>query len=94
MRKRSPYKHDFAAEKLIFSKDYMVMARQWSEIMATKHLWAARRLNHSLDPYIFEVTINRNVHNRADEFSVLIDHIAESDAMQVRKDWLYFCEGY
>ena len=35
------------------------MAEQWAEIMAKKHLKAARKLNGSLDPYVFEATLNR-----------------------------------
>ena len=68
------------------------MASQWATIMATKHLRAARRLNHSLDQYVFEATINRIAHDREEEFAIFTTRIAKSYAKQVRKDWLYFCD--
>ena len=70
------------------------MAKQWAEIMAKKHLKAARKLNGSLDPYVFEATLNRITHDRTKEFGVFVNQIAHCYARQVCKDWLYFCEGF
>jgi uncharacterized protein (DUF2252 family) len=94
VRERSPFKNDFPTSKLKTAKDYLAMAKQWSEIMAKKHLQAARKLNGSVDPYVFEATINRIARDRIEEFEVFVDGIAHSYAKQVRRDWLYFCEGY
>ena len=70
------------------------MALQWSEIMATNHLQAARGLNSSLDQYVFEATINRIAKDRTKEFSKFVDRIAHAYAKEVRMDYLYFCEMY
>ena len=70
------------------------MAEQWAEIMAKKHLKAARELNGSLDPYVFEATLNRIARDRTKEFEIFVNGIAHSYATQVRKDWLYFREGF
>ena len=94
VRERSPFKNDFPTETLVKPKTYFQMASQWAIIMATKHLRAARRLNHSLDQYVFEATINRITKDRDEEFAVFTTRIAKSYAKQVRKDWLYFCEGF
>ena len=94
VRERSPFKNDFPTETLTQPKKYLKMASQWATIMATKHLRAARRLNHSLDQYVFEATINRIAHDREEEFAIFTTRIAKSYAKQVRKDWLYFCEGF
>ena len=94
VRERSPFKNDFPTETLEKPKTYFQMASQWATIMATKHLRAARRLNHSLDQYVFEATINRIARDREEEFAVFTTRIAKSYAKQVRKDWLYFCEGF
>ncbi len=94
VRERSPLKNDFPTYKLKSQKDYNSMALQWSEIMATNHLQAARRLNGSLDQYVFEATINRIAKDRTKEFSKFIDRIAHAYAKEVRMDYLYFCEMY
>ena len=94
VRERSPFKNDFPTETLEKTKNYYRMASQWAEIMATKHLRAARRLNHSVDQYVFEATINRIARDRKEEFAIFTARIAKSYAKQVRKDWLYFCEGF
>ena len=94
VRERSPFKNDFPTATLTQPKKYLKMASQWATIMATKHLRAARRLNHSLDQYVFEATINRIAHDREEEFAIFTARIAKSYAKQVRKDWLYFCEGF
>lgn len=94
VRERSPFKNDFPTEALKKPKAYFQMASQWATIMATKHLRAARRLNHSLDQYVFEATINRIARDREEEFAIFTARIANSYAKQVRKDWLYFCEGF
>ena len=94
VRERSPFKNDFPTFKLTTIKAYSAMAKQWAEIMAKKHLKAARKLNGSLDPYVFEATLNRITHDRTKEFGVFVNQIAQCYARQVRKDWLYFCEGF
>lgn len=94
VRERSPFKNDFPTETLEKPKTYLQMASQWATIMATKHLRAARRLNHALDQYVFEATINRIARDREEEFAVFATRIAKSYAKHVRKDWLYFCEGF
>ena len=94
VRERSPFKNDFPTEKIEKPKTYYQMASQWAIIMATKHLRAARRLNHSLDQYVFEATINRIARDREEEFAIFTTRIAQSYAKQVRKDWLFFCEGF
>ena len=94
VRERSPFKNDFPTVKLSTKKDYSSMAEQWAEIMAKKHLKAARKLNGSLDPYVFEATLNRIARDRTKEFEIFVNGIAHSYATQVRKDWLYFREGF
>ena len=94
VRERSPFKNDFPTVMLEKTKNYYRMAAQWAEIMATKHLRAARRLNHSVDQYVFEATINRIARDREEEFAIFTARTAKSSAKQVRKDWLYFCEGF
>ena len=94
VRERSPFKNDFPTGTLTQPKKYLKMASQWATIMATKHLRAARRLNHSLDQYVFEATINRIARDREEEFAIFTARIAKSYAKQVRKDWLYFYEGF
>ena len=70
VRERSPFKNDFPTVMLEQTKNYYRMAAQWAEIMATKHLRAARRLNHSVDQYVFEATINRIARDREEEFAI------------------------
>lgn len=94
VRERSPFKNDFPTETLIKKKPYFKMASQWAIIIATKHLRAARRLNRDLDQYVFEATLNRIARDREEEFAIFTTRIAQSYAIQVRKDWLYFCEGF
>ena len=94
VRERSPFKNDFPTETLVKPKTYFQMAEQWAIIMATKHLRAARRLNQYVDEYVFEATINRIAKDRDEEFAIFTTRIAKSYAKQVRKDWLYFCEGF
>ena len=70
------------------------MAKQWAEIMAKKHLKAARKLNGSQDPYVFEATLNRITRDRIEHFGEFVNQIAHHYARQVHDDWLYFCEAY
>ena len=94
VRELSPFKNDFPTKTLEKAKTYYQMASQWAQIMATKHLRAARRLNHSVDQYVFEATINRIARDREEEFATFTAGIAKAYARQVREDWLHFCEGF
>ena len=72
VRERSPFKNDFPTVKLSTKKDYSSMAEQWAEIMAKKHLRAARKLNGSLDPYVLEATLNRTARDRSKNWRFLL----------------------
>lgn len=94
VRERSPFKNDFPTADLTTSKGYRRMAKQWADIIATKHLRAARRLNKDIDPRVFESTMNRILRDREQEFSAFVDAIALAYARQVRMDWMLFREGF
>lgn len=94
VRERSPFKNDFPTFKLKTIKSYLAMSNQWAEIMAKKHTRAARKLNGSQDPYVFEATLNRINRDRISDFGKFVDQIARHYARQVRHDWLYFCEAF
>ena len=94
VRERSPFKNDFPTDKLTTAKGYRQMAKQWAEIIATKHLRAARRLNQDLDPRVFESTMNRILRDREQEFSAFVDGIAQTYAQQVRMDWMSFRDEF
>jgi len=89
VRERCPYKKDFDTSKLS-SKEFLLMARQWGEVLALKHRRAARRLNHHQDSSPLEEKLKAIADDHGWEFKFFIRSLAQPYAQQVRRDWEAF----
>ena len=89
VRERCPYKRDFDTSKLS-SKEFLLMARQWGEVLALKHRRAARRLNQNQEISPLEEKLKTIAESHCWEFNFFIRSLAQPYAQQVRRDWEAF----
>ncbi|WP_148863724.1 DUF2252 domain-containing protein [Marinobacter fonticola] len=93
VRERSPFKDDFATDKLDKKKDLKKMAGLWGQILATEHKRASRTLNPDV-PFLFEQGIQAKTEDRKDDFVRLVTAIAEDYADCVEGDYRCFLENF
>ena len=89
VRERCPYKRDFDTSKLS-SKEFLLMAQQWGEVLALKHRRAARRLNQNQETSPLEEKLKTIAESHCWEFKFFIRSLAQPYAQQVRRDWEAF----
>ena len=89
IRERCPYKRDFDTTQLS-SKAFLLMAKQWGEVLALKHRRAARRLTDHQTTSTFENKLNLIAHEQPSEFQYFVRSVTQPYAEQVRRDWKDF----
>ncbi len=89
IRERCPYKQDFDTTKLS-SKAFLLMAKQWGEVLALKHRRAARRLIKNQASSLFEEKLKLIAHDQPTQFQYFLRSVAQPYAEQVRRDWNAF----
>ena len=89
VRERCPYKRDFDTSKLS-SKEFLLLAQQWGEVLALKHRRAARRLNQNQETSPLEEKLKTIAESHCWEFKFFIRSLAQPYAQQVRRDWEAF----